>query len=330
MTQDPSCLPNAYTLPQDIETFSSSTGPQPATRAARRPRCRCPGAFGDRARPGRGEDGARDAGFYVDVEMAASTQPPGTVIYQNPSAGTSLSDQHRDVTVADSTAAARSGRRRRPPARRPGAAPFHEPPRLAPPPRGRRRAASCSTARRHRRPASSQSTRPSHRVAAVEGPVDAGTPGQLRRGPSTGRAGLLTPSRRPSHRIPSSGSSARSRTALASPRAARHDVPSSDAAVGEVDVQMSRSAEHRRVARRRPRNPWLAGSSRARTPRSPRSAPASADPAGQPSHEHPAQQVGRHLDRRTVEERPAAGAGRSGAGRALAQEPPELVRAATR
>jgi beta-lactam-binding protein with PASTA domain len=29
-----------------------------------------------------------EAGFYVDVRVAVSTQPPGTVIYQRPAAGT--------------------------------------------------------------------------------------------------------------------------------------------------------------------------------------------------------------------------------------------------
>jgi serine/threonine-protein kinase len=31
----------------------------------------------------------RDAGFYVEVELVPSTQPPGTVVYQDPAGGVS-------------------------------------------------------------------------------------------------------------------------------------------------------------------------------------------------------------------------------------------------
>jgi beta-lactam-binding protein with PASTA domain len=33
-------------------------------------------------------EGLTEAGFYADVTTAASTQPNGTVIFQNPAAGT--------------------------------------------------------------------------------------------------------------------------------------------------------------------------------------------------------------------------------------------------
>jgi beta-lactam-binding protein with PASTA domain len=43
-----------------------------------------------------------EAGFYVDVRFEPSTQPPGTVIYQSPSAGTEATQTSTvTITVAE-------------------------------------------------------------------------------------------------------------------------------------------------------------------------------------------------------------------------------------
>jgi len=90
ITQDPYCLPNQYTLPQNIETLRFIEGTEPADV------CSEPDAVQHVIVPStvgfsqvEAMTQLREAGFYVEVELVASTQPPGTVIYQEPAGGTS-------------------------------------------------------------------------------------------------------------------------------------------------------------------------------------------------------------------------------------------------
>jgi penicillin-binding protein 1A len=90
VTQDPYCLPNAYTLPQNIETLQFILGTEPLLT------CTTPTELQTVTVPsviGLSQAAAtallEQAGFYVSVQIAVSTQPPGTVISQSPSAGTS-------------------------------------------------------------------------------------------------------------------------------------------------------------------------------------------------------------------------------------------------
>jgi penicillin-binding protein 1A len=90
-TQDPMCLPNQYTLPQNIETLQFIGGTEP-TRT-----CTTPTSLQSVPAPsviGLSQAAAMElleqAGFYVKVQIATSTQPPGTVISQTPSAGVSV------------------------------------------------------------------------------------------------------------------------------------------------------------------------------------------------------------------------------------------------
>jgi penicillin-binding protein 1A len=89
-TQDPLCLPNQYTLPQNIDTIPFIQGTQP-TKVCREPssaqKVSVPSVIGLGQRAA--EDLLQRAGFYVVVRLAVSTQPVGTVIAQNPQAGTS-------------------------------------------------------------------------------------------------------------------------------------------------------------------------------------------------------------------------------------------------
>ncbi|HEX5937419.1 MAG TPA: transglycosylase domain-containing protein [Actinomycetota bacterium] len=88
-TQEPYCLPNPFTLPQNIQTMEFLVGTEPRTL------CTSPSSLQKVSIPstiGLTEplaiEGLTDAGFYVDVRAAPSTQPTGTVIAQEPSAGT--------------------------------------------------------------------------------------------------------------------------------------------------------------------------------------------------------------------------------------------------
>ncbi|MGZ6544427.1 MAG: penicillin-binding protein [Actinomycetota bacterium] len=90
VTQDPYCLPNQFTLPQNIQTLEFIAGTEP-TRT-----CTEPTSLQSIPVPsvvGLSQAAAMtilgDAGFYVKVVLAVSTQPPGTVISQSPSAGVS-------------------------------------------------------------------------------------------------------------------------------------------------------------------------------------------------------------------------------------------------
>ena len=88
-SQTPNCLPNPFTLPQNIETLQFIEGPEPTEM------CTSPSSLQEVLVPstvGSSEsiaiEGLTQAGFYVEVKTAASTQPKGTVIAQVPSAGT--------------------------------------------------------------------------------------------------------------------------------------------------------------------------------------------------------------------------------------------------
>jgi penicillin-binding protein 1A len=92
VTQSPSCLPNAYTLPQHIDTLQFFEGTEPTkvcatpTEVQSVPVPSVIGLDGETA-----GDTLEEAGFFVDVREAPSTQPAGTVISQRPAAGTRAS-----------------------------------------------------------------------------------------------------------------------------------------------------------------------------------------------------------------------------------------------
>jgi penicillin-binding protein 1A len=88
VTQDPYCLPNQYTLPQNIQTLEFIGGTEPAQT------CTTPASLQVVLVPsvvGLSQAAAMtllgDSGFYVHVLVETSTQPPGTVISQSPAAG---------------------------------------------------------------------------------------------------------------------------------------------------------------------------------------------------------------------------------------------------
>jgi beta-lactam-binding protein with PASTA domain len=88
-SQHPYCLPNPFTLPQNIETIQFVIGSEP-TQVCTSPSSLqlviVPSAIG--VQEATAVEVLTDAGFYVEVETARSTQPDGTVIAQLPSAGT--------------------------------------------------------------------------------------------------------------------------------------------------------------------------------------------------------------------------------------------------
>jgi penicillin-binding protein 1A len=89
-TQQPACLPNEFTLPSHIATVNFVSGTEP-TRVCTSPdslqQVLVPSVVGfDEAKA---TSALETAGFFVDVVGEASTQPSGTVIYQDPPAGTS-------------------------------------------------------------------------------------------------------------------------------------------------------------------------------------------------------------------------------------------------
>ena len=88
-TQQPSCLPNPFTLPQNIQTLQFIAGTEPTKI------CTSPSTLQEVLIPstiGLSEplavEGLTEAGFYAEVTTAPSTQPNGTVIFQDPAAGT--------------------------------------------------------------------------------------------------------------------------------------------------------------------------------------------------------------------------------------------------
>jgi penicillin-binding protein 1A len=87
-TQSPYCLPNQFTLPQNIQTLEFIAGTEPTQT------CTEPTSLQSVPVPsvvGLSQAAAMtilgDAGFYVKVLLAISTQPAGTVISQSPSSG---------------------------------------------------------------------------------------------------------------------------------------------------------------------------------------------------------------------------------------------------
>jgi penicillin-binding protein 1A len=103
ITQRPLCLPNRFTLPQNIRILDFIQGTQP-TQTCGSPtslqEVTVPSVVG--LRRSVAERRLEDAGFYVTVHLAPSTQPAGTVISQVPAAGTSaLATSTITLTVAD-------------------------------------------------------------------------------------------------------------------------------------------------------------------------------------------------------------------------------------
>jgi penicillin-binding protein 1A len=88
VTQSPYCLPNRYTLPQNIEdlTFIAGTEPVDAcTTPTTLQQVIVPSVIG--FSQSQAMETLRQAGFYVEVDTDESTQPAGTVIYESPAAG---------------------------------------------------------------------------------------------------------------------------------------------------------------------------------------------------------------------------------------------------
>jgi penicillin-binding protein 1A len=104
-TQQPACLPNEFTLPSHIATVNFVAGTEP-TRTCISPdslqHALVPSVVGFDERTAK--DSLEAAGFFVRVVGEASTQPTGTVIYQDPAAGTSkLQTSVITITVAKPT-----------------------------------------------------------------------------------------------------------------------------------------------------------------------------------------------------------------------------------
>jgi penicillin-binding protein 1A len=88
-SQEPNCLPNPFTLPQNIQTLQFIEGTEP-TKV-----CTSPNSLQEVLVPstiGSSEtialESLTQAGFYVDAVTAHSTQPMGTVLAQIPAPGT--------------------------------------------------------------------------------------------------------------------------------------------------------------------------------------------------------------------------------------------------
>jgi membrane peptidoglycan carboxypeptidase len=88
-TQQPYCLPNPFTLPQNVQTLQFIVGTEPTelcTSPSSLQQVVIPSAIG--SSEAAAVEGLSEAGFYVEVKTAPSTQPDGTVISQIPAAGT--------------------------------------------------------------------------------------------------------------------------------------------------------------------------------------------------------------------------------------------------
>jgi membrane peptidoglycan carboxypeptidase len=88
-TQQPYCLPNPFTLPQNVQMLEFIVGTEPTQRCTSPSSLQLvvvPSAIG--ASEAIAVEWLAEAGFYVDVRTAPSTQPDGTVISQTPAAGT--------------------------------------------------------------------------------------------------------------------------------------------------------------------------------------------------------------------------------------------------
>jgi penicillin-binding protein 1A len=98
-TQDPACLPNDFTPPNHIVSLNFVAGTEPTevcTTPTSLQHVLVPSVIGFDDQ--QAESALTAAGFYVKSVHEASTQPPGTVIYQQPAAGTSK-EQTSTVTV---------------------------------------------------------------------------------------------------------------------------------------------------------------------------------------------------------------------------------------
>jgi penicillin-binding protein 1A len=96
-TQQPYCLPNPFTLPQNVQTLQFIVGTEPSalcTSPSSLQRVLVPSAIG--ASEATAVEGLTEAGFYVEVKTAPSTQPDGIVISQSPAAGT---EEYQTTTV---------------------------------------------------------------------------------------------------------------------------------------------------------------------------------------------------------------------------------------
>ncbi len=107
VTQATACLPNEFTLPQNIEIREFIVGTEPTAT------CSEPTSLQEGIVPSViGLDQAtaiaqlHDAGFYTRIAVEASTQPAGTAIYQDPQGGT--------VALQTSTVTVTVGRQRGP------------------------------------------------------------------------------------------------------------------------------------------------------------------------------------------------------------------------
>jgi hypothetical protein len=88
-SQEPYCLPNPFTLPQHIQSLQFIEGTEPTevcTSPSSLQRALVPSAIG--ASESLAIEWLTQAGFYVEVATEPSTQPNGTVIFQDPAAGT--------------------------------------------------------------------------------------------------------------------------------------------------------------------------------------------------------------------------------------------------
>jgi penicillin-binding protein 1A len=88
VTQRPYCLPNAYTLPMDVEVLHFIAGTEPdqiCTTPTSHQKVIVPSVVGFAQADALAT--LEQSGFYVQVRTEASTQPVGTIIYQTPSGG---------------------------------------------------------------------------------------------------------------------------------------------------------------------------------------------------------------------------------------------------
>ena len=238
-SQDPPCLPNAFTLPSDIDLRSFLVGTEPKDV------CTTPTEVREVVVPsvvGRPQPEAmavlRAAGFYVRVELDGSTQPEGTVDLPGP--------DRRDVRGADGHDHDHGGggARARLAIARAGD------PRVArdPEPPGSLASAGDPHARtRHHalRRGGVAALEPEvvtpDQVGPVEGPVE-----DAERAREPSGSPTRVPSLDPFERLCGTQQDGRAYAGCA-----RHDVAAVMQAVDEVHVQVPRGAEHRGVARGR-------------------------------------------------------------------------------
>jgi penicillin-binding protein 1A len=101
-TQDPACLPNEFTPPNHIVSLNFVAGTEPTdvcTQPTSVQEVLVPSVIGFDEQ--QASTALTNAGFYVKTVSEGSTQPAGTVIYQDPAAGTSrLQTSSVTITVA--------------------------------------------------------------------------------------------------------------------------------------------------------------------------------------------------------------------------------------